>query len=207
MGPENVKTHKGCPSRGDEEPSKKKKQPLSIALGSGGRWAAEFWVPVGSSDSASLPESPVSNFPQCPKCQGSVGSEQMLGGLLYFLATCPPHFTFPNPLCFLFVSPLPWLPTGFHFFFTSFGAPAASEMSPFSRRATGSWSPVDLPPPLPLPLVFLSSLVFCIDHFPISMPLLQSPLKVSSFLNIILFILPSSSLILVCSPTLKCLFF
>ena len=54
VGPENVKIHKGAQV---EEMRTLQKKALEHCPGSGGRWAAEFWVPVGSLDSASLPES------------------------------------------------------------------------------------------------------------------------------------------------------
>ena len=93
LGREDGKDTQICPSERDAEPSKHAvEQTLNAALSRGRPgWAA------GSSYGPASPDSPFSNFPPCPKCQASVGSEQALGGLLYFLLLALPSVTLPSP--------------------------------------------------------------------------------------------------------------
>jgi len=114
---------------------------------------SEYIIWGGGGVHSDLPSSPwlpgllVSNFPQCLKCQASVGSKQTPDTFFIFFFTPSTTFTLSGPLCLLcLLTPL-WFPTGCHFFSNSFGgAPAASEMSRFSRRGTDSRGPTAGPP-------------------------------------------------------------
>lgn len=84
---------------------------------------------------------PLLHLPTVSQMSGLSGKQADSKALSLFPCYLPPPFTLPSPLCLLAVSPLLWLPAGFHFFSTSFRAPAASEMSYFSRRGPGSGRP------------------------------------------------------------------
>ena len=139
--------------------------------------------------------SPTSHHVPNVRPQWEASRHQGVFFISFYLA--PPS---PSPvLCASCLSPLPWLPTGFHFFPTSFGAPAASEMSYFSRRGTGSGSPgLALPPPLRLlPSRLAPGAPWSSRHCLLSQlhsSLSGTPKSIWFLEHPILFILPSSSL-------------
>lgn len=156
---------------------------VGVAPWEAGRWGLQV---RGVGVASSCP-----SLPQGLKCQASVGS-QRLRELPYFLTADPCSTPKPPvpPVCFSSA----WLPAGFLFFSASFGAPAAFEMSDFSRRGTGGgrpWGSSSPHPLLPTPLPSPALCTAYLPHLPASLS--RSPKSIWFVESPFLFILPALS--------------